>query len=100
ANREDSYFRLGFAIVDPITRTGAMATVFHDQVHAVARRTGVDLSELLGRTLAHEIGHLVLRAPGHSTTGLMRAVWTDAELTMNRRDDWLFAQSDRDRLQR
>jgi hypothetical protein len=100
ANLENSDFQLGFAVLDPTTRTGAMATVFHDRVDSVARRTGVELSELLGRTLAHEIGHLVLRAPGHSGAGLMRAVWTDAELTMNRREDWLFTPSDRVRLQR
>ena len=100
ANLEDSDFPLGFAVLDPITRIGAMATVFDDQVRSVARRTGVDRSELLGRTLAHEIGHLMLRVPGHSSAGLMRAVWTDAELAMNRRDDWLFTPSDRDRLQR
>jgi hypothetical protein len=29
----------------------------------------------------------------------MRAVWTDAELTMNRREDWIFAPIERRQLQ-
>ena len=90
---------LGFAVVDPETHTGKMATVFHDQVEAVARRTGVARSELLGRALAHEVGHLLLGVRGHSRSGIMRAVWTDDELTRDRQDDWLFAPIDRQRLQ-
>jgi len=90
---------LGFAVVDPDTHAGKMATVFHDQVQAVARRTGVARSELLGRALAHEVGHLLLGVRGHSRGGIMRAVWTDDELTRDRPDDWLFASADRQKLQ-
>jgi hypothetical protein len=90
---------LGFAVVDPETQAGKMATVFHDQVDAVSRRTGVARSELLGRALAHEVGHLLLGVLGHSRTGIMRAVWTDDELTRARPEDWLFAAGDIQRLQ-
>jgi len=90
---------LGFAVVDPDTHAGKMATVFHDQVQAVARRTGVARSELLGRALAHEVGHLLLGVRGHSRSGIMRAVWTDDELTRDRSDDWVFAPGDSQRLQ-
>lgn len=90
---------LGFAVVDPNTHAGKMATVFHDQVQAVARRTGVARSELLGRALAHEVGHLLLGVRGHSRSGIMRAVWTDDELTRDRADDWVFAPVDSQRLQ-
>ena len=90
---------LGFAVVDPVTRAGKMATVFHDHVETVARRTGVARSELLGRALAHEVGHLLLGVRGHSRGGIMRAVWTDDELTRDRPDDWLFASADRQKLQ-
>ncbi len=91
---------LGFAVVDPDTHAGKMATVFHDQVAAVARRTSVVRSELLGRALAHEVGHLLLGVRGHSRSGIMRAVWTDDELTRERPDDWVFAPVDSQRLQR
>ena len=90
---------LGFAVVDPDTRAGKMATVFHDQVETVARRTGVARSELLGRALAHEVGHLLLGLRGHSRDGIMRAVWTDDELTRDRPDDWVFTPVDSQRLQ-
>jgi hypothetical protein len=90
---------LGFAVIDPDTHGAKMATVFHDQVDAVARRTGVARSELLGRALAHEVGHLLLGVRGHSRTGLMRAVWTDEELTRDRPSDWMFTSADRQKLQ-
>ena len=90
---------LGFAVIDPDTHGAKMATVFHDQIEAVARRTGVARSELLGRALAHEIGHLLLGVRGHSRTGLMRAVWTDEELTRDRPEDWMFTSRDREKLQ-
>ncbi len=91
--------QLGVAVINPVTLSGEMATVFHEQVRTVARRSGVDNAELLGRALAHEIGHLLLRARAHSPTGLMRGVWSIEELTQNRREDWLFAPADRRRLQ-
>src|SRR5262245_28386221 len=70
----DADFRLGVAVLDPHTRAGEMATVFHDRVEAVAHRAGVNCGELLGRAVAHEVGHLLLRELGHRQTGLMRAV--------------------------
>jgi hypothetical protein len=90
---------LGFAVIDPDTHGAKMATVFHDRVDAVARRTSVARSELLGRALAHEVGHLLLGVRGHSRTGLMRAVWTDEELTRHRPSDWMFTSADRQKLQ-
>ena len=95
----ESEFQLGVAVINPHTRSGEMATVYYDQARAVARRAGVDCGELLGKALAHELGHLLLKEMGHSRTGLMRAVWTDAELTSNRREDWLFAPSEQQQLQ-
>lgn len=38
------------------------------------------IARVLGRVLAHEIGHYVLRSPGHAPSGLMRAVQTASEL--------------------
>lgn len=90
---------LGFAVVDAGTLSGAMATIFNERVRAVSQRVRIDFSALLGRAIAHEIGHLLLRTAGHSSSGLMRAVWTDAELTLDRREDWLFAAPERRHLQ-
>jgi hypothetical protein len=91
--------QLGVAMINPVTLTGQLATVFQQPVQRIANRAGVAPAELLGRTIAHEIGHLLLRTRSHSSTGLMREIWTLEELTANRRDDWHFAPGDRRRLQ-
>ena len=56
---------LGFAVVPP-TGTGVLATIFMDRVRATAQRTTIDASILLGRAIAHEVGHLVLGTSGHA----------------------------------
>jgi len=91
--------QLGFAPIDPAGRPTVIATVYYDVVQRVAHRTGLNASELLGRAMAHEIGHLLLRAPGHAPTGLMRPLWTDAELMQNRPGDWTFSDSERRQVQ-
>ena len=96
---DDGDLQLGFAAVDPAGQGNVMATIYYDRVLHVARRAGLGVSDLLGRAMAHEIGHLLLRVPGHNRSGLMRAVWTDAELAQNRRDDWLFTDAERLQLQ-
>jgi len=90
---------LGFAPIDPAGRATVIATVYYDVVERVARRTGIPANELLGRAMAHEIGHLLLRAPGHAPSGLMRPLWTDDELVRNHPDDWTFSDADRQHLQ-
>ena len=94
----DPDLQLGFATFDSVTRRGVLATIFHDRVLTVAQRADLDYRVLLGRAMAHEVGHLLLPARGHSPTGLMRGVWTDAELMQNRREDWVFAPAERERL--
>ena len=90
---------LGVAVIDAPARTGTLATVFVDRLEPVARRSGADATLLLARTIAHEVGHLLLRTSDHGTSGLMRATWTDTELAQNRPQDWLFAAHERSRLQ-
>jgi hypothetical protein len=97
--RSEEQLQLGVAVLDPVTLTGQMATVFQEPVQRLASRTGVDPATLLGRAIAHEIGHLLLRTTSHSATGLMREVWSLEELTSNDDDDWRFAAGDRRRLQ-
>jgi len=92
--------QLGVALINPVTLSGEMATIFHEQVRAVARRSGVDDAELLGRAVAHEVGHLLLRVREHSPSGIMRGAWSIEELTTNRPEDWQFAPTDQERIQR
>lgn len=91
-------FVLGFAVVEPLTGAGALATVFMDRILAIAQRTAVPSGSLLGRAIAHEVGHLLLGTNAHARSGLMREIWTDAELMLDRPEDWRFADAERDAL--
>jgi hypothetical protein len=81
---------LGFAYVDVATGGGSLATVYTDRVDRVAQSAGVDPAELLGRAMAHEIGHLLLGTNRHSRHGLMRPSWTDDDLRRRVTNEWLF----------
>jgi hypothetical protein len=81
---------LGFAFVDLDAGGGSLATVFADRVSEIAEAAGVGAPELLGRTIAHEIGHLLLGTNRHASRGLMRASWSGADLRRNRATEWVF----------
>jgi len=81
---------LGTALVDPATGTGVLATVYVDRVERLARGSEGDLGTLLGRAMAHEIGHLLMGRSAHAVRGLMRPRWTRAEVSRNARSDWRF----------
>lgn len=85
---------LGFSYVDVDRKVGTLATVFDDRVHALATAARVDEGELLGRAIAHEIGHLLLGTHDHASAGLMRGTWTSIELAKNRPVDWLLSRGD------
>lgn len=84
---------LGYAYVDTASGTGALATVYADRAAALARRAEVSLSTVLGRAVAHEVGHLLLGTNTHSTSGLMRTGWTPDAL-QGASVEWLFAPWD------
>ena len=54
-------------------RTGVLATIFVDSVELIASLSEIDATLLLGRAIAHELGHLLLGTNAHSVRGLMRA---------------------------
>lgn len=85
---------LGFSYVDVGRKAGTLATVFDDRVHALATAARVDEGELLGRAIAHEMGHLLLGTHDHASAGLMRGTWTSIELAKNRPVDWLLTRGD------
>ena len=58
---------VGFAI--PGSRA---ANVIYERVRQAARRRHVASGVLLGYVIAHELGHLLLPAHSHSSSGLMR----------------------------
>ena len=93
-----STMTLGNAVVDSVTKSGVFATVFYDRVAARAAAEDVDHRLLLGRTIAHELGHLLLGVSTHSATGLMREYWTDEELRTNKVLDWKLSAQDRSKI--
>jgi hypothetical protein len=84
---------LGTSLFDASAGGGVLITIDPALVSRVANRAGGDAATLLGRTIAHELGHLLL-GTSHSATGLMRILWSQAELRANRASDWRFAESE------
>jgi hypothetical protein len=81
---------LGDALVDVETGSGSIATVSTDRVRTMAQGAGADVAQLLGRAMAHEIGHLLLGTTQHASQGPMRASWSGADHRRDLKTDWLF----------
>jgi hypothetical protein len=92
------YVSMGFALVNIADGVPFLATVFADLVRSVSRDAELDFQLLLGRAIAHEIGHLLLDTNRHADTGLMRAGWSHAELRGNADADWAFGLSEVDTI--
>lgn len=91
---------LGFAFVDLQAGGGWLATVYPDRVERLAKAAAVDRAELLGRAMAHEIGHLLLGTNDHADAGLMRASWSGADLRRNRAAEWVFHRDEGEAMRR
>jgi hypothetical protein len=91
---------LGFSVIDVSHRSGSVATIYLDRVDALAIDSAVDPGELLGRAIAHEIGHLLIGSPSHPRAGLMRAVWGSGELRRRLPSDWVFSSREAAELRR
>jgi len=85
---------LGLAMIDSETHQGTVATVYPDRVGALSQAANTSPATLLGRTMAHEIGHLLLGRSDHAKRGIMRARWTAIELRFDARRDWAFSESE------
>jgi len=85
---------LGFSYVDVRERAGTLSTVYGDRVNALAKEAEVDAGELLGRAMAHELGHLLLGTSRHAVSGLMRGVWSTADLRRDDPSQWLVSHGD------
>jgi hypothetical protein len=78
---------LGESLVTPLDGGGSLATVFADSVRAFAGPLRAIRGAVLGRVVAHEIGHLLMNSVDHSVSGLMRRWWAPNERAV---EDWLF----------
>jgi hypothetical protein len=68
---QDSVF--GFAVAP------ALATVYYEPARRL-RKTEFETAVILGGVMAHEIGHLLLGAGGHSATGIMQPHWYPSQI--------------------
>jgi hypothetical protein len=82
---------LGFSTIDVMQHAGTLATVYADRVDVLAAEAGVERGWLLGRVIAHEIGHLLLGTTQHARYGVMRALWLTTELQRDQPLDWMFS---------
>ena len=73
----------GFAV-------GPYATVSFAGLMDLARNYSAPGFVILGRAMAHEIGHVLLRTSGHSPEGIMRAHWGGTELKVVATNDMFF----------
>lgn len=69
---------------------GCSAYVFYRHVAELAKKGHASEYQLLGRALAHEIGHLLLGPNSHSRTGIMRSRWSHTEVKRITRAQLLF----------
>jgi len=82
---------LGYSLVDARTRSGSLATIYLDRVQWLAAASTTDVAALLGRAIAHEIGHLLLGTPHHAPFGVMRAIWSRQLVRHSRPNEWRFS---------
>jgi hypothetical protein len=64
---------LGTAMVE-----SGYASIYATDIHKYAAHNGLPDGTLMAYAATHEIGHLLL-GPKHSSSGIMRAVWGEAE---------------------
>jgi len=93
-------FVLGEASIDLHEQAGVLATIYVDRVERMAGLSEADSASLLGRAVAHELGHLLLATNAHSSSGLMRAQWTSKEVRGNLAADWILARKDAEKIRK
>jgi DNA-binding transcriptional regulator PaaX len=59
---------------------GGLALIFFDRVLRSAHEREQDVACVLAYAMVHEMGHLLLPAPAHTPSGLMRAAWDGDDL--------------------
>lgn len=79
---------------------GILAYVVFERVERFATTWGNHVTMTLGLTLAHELGHLLLKSGSHTVSGLMSATWNPADATLAASGRLLFWPADAARIRR
>lgn len=89
---------LADATVNGAAGGGTLATIYMNRVKSLAWSGRMDPGTLMGRAIAHEVGHLLLGAASHSGAGLMRSLWSASMLRQDPPAAWLFSEDEAARL--
>lgn len=89
---------LGLAVETTEKEFGFFAYAFYDRVKDCAVRRGMNLAQLLGNVIAHELAHLLLGVNSHSSHGLMHACWSGKELLAVEQGGLSFSPCEKNRL--
>lgn len=87
----------GFSVLAPLHPAESYAAVVLSSAGAVANREDFPLTTIVGATIAHEIGHVLLGA-SHSLGGVMSARLARPELRMAQSGTLLFLAEESNRL--
>ena len=71
-------------------RQGGSSFVFYERVLRFAHDHRRSVDVILAYAIAHEMGHVLLPAPAHTATGLMKAQWSDDDIRHLASDPQLF----------
>jgi len=91
---------LGDVMLDRLTGSGTLATIYLEEIERLARDAGVSTATVMARAMAHELGHLLLGTNTHSLRGLMRPVWRPEEFTRDLAINWRIPPDDSARMRR
>jgi hypothetical protein len=87
---EDGSAVLGYSFIDPVHRVGTLATIYVDRAVSLSARFGASGGTMVGRAIAHELGHLLAGSHAHTESGLMRQNWRPSPLPSVVDADWVF----------
>jgi hypothetical protein len=72
--------------------------VFFDRVMEFSKVQQLPAALVMGTVVAHEIGHVLLGNPGHSSEGLMRAAWRTGDWQRAATGPLLFSKHESDTM--
>jgi len=70
---------------------GVVAGVYYDRTVREAREIGLAPHVMLGHTMAHEIGHLLLGQHSHASSGIMSPTWRKEEVELAKKGGFVFS---------
>lgn len=89
ANKSNEF---GYAVALP-NGFGVIAGIYYDRTIREADSVGITRHVMLGHTMAHEIGHLLLGAGGHSPQGIMTPTWRQREVYLAGMNAFVFTKA-------